>query len=73
MTIPAGFKPIDFAPSGTLVDLWVPGRGVLAQCVLWIEQWHETRPDGTAGERVAPEPTHWRERLEDAAIPTGRQ
>ena len=67
MTAPAGFKPIGFAPSGTYVDLWVPGRGVLSRCLLWIEQWHEIGPDGLGGERVTPEPTHWREPLEDAA------
>jgi hypothetical protein len=71
MSAPAGFKPVASAPSGTYVDLWVPGRGVLPRCMLWIEQWHEIGPDGVGGERVRPEPTHWRETLEDAVPPSG--
>lgn len=67
---PAGFKPIGSAPSGTYADLWVPGRGVMPRCMLWIEQWYEIGPDGVAGKRVLPEPTHWREPLEDAVPPT---
>lgn len=70
MSPPAGFKPIELAPSGTYVDLWAAGLGVQPRCLLWIEQWHAIGPDGVVGGRVAPEPTHWRETLEDVAPAT---
>lgn len=66
MSPPAGFKPIEFTPSGTYVDLWSAELGVQPRCLLWIEQWHVIGLDGVVGERVTPEPTHWRETLEDA-------